>query len=193
MLPGAIKEFQVILEKYLTAHNLASRRPCETYGAPRRLVASCCELSRQAAGRDQGNYRSAEVRLPLTLRENRRGRPRALRKRGTSGRRAVRSCRLRRGISRREASDRREPAKEILEEILPRAVAEIPWPRSMYWTGATGLHFIRPIRWVVALLGGKRHAVHAGRCRRREFTVRPPISGQSKIPVRGRQRLRAKA
>jgi putative addiction module killer protein len=46
-------------------------------------------------------------------------------------------------------------AKEILEEVLPRTVAEIPWPRSMYWTGAEGLHFIRPIRWVVAMLGGK--------------------------------------
>jgi glycyl-tRNA synthetase beta chain len=53
-------------------------------------------------------------------------------------------------------------ARQILEEVLPRAVAEIPWRRSMYWTGADGLHFIRPIRWVVALLGGKTLRVTLG-------------------------------
>jgi glycyl-tRNA synthetase beta chain len=46
-------------------------------------------------------------------------------------------------------------ASERLAEILPRAIAEIPWPKTMYWTGASGLRFIRPIRWIVALLGGR--------------------------------------
>ena len=83
-------------------------------------------------------------------------------------------------------------AKEILEEILPRAVAEIPWPRSMYWTGAAGLHFIRPIRWVVALLGGKPLQCQLGRCRGREFFVGPPLSRQSKDSSARRQGLRPK-
>ena len=34
-------------------------------------------------------------------------------------------------------------------------IQEITWPRSMYWTGAHGQRFIRPIRWIVALLDGK--------------------------------------
>src|SRR5207302_8414157 len=46
-------------------------------------------------------------------------------------------------------------AAERLAEIVPRAIAEIPWPKTMYWRGASGLRFIRPIRWVVALLGGR--------------------------------------
>ncbi|MGB8524974.1 MAG: glycine--tRNA ligase subunit beta [Candidatus Acidiferrales bacterium] len=48
-----------------------------------------------------------------------------------------------------------KPAAEILAEILPQAIQEISWPRSMYWMGAHGPRFIRPIRWIVALLDGK--------------------------------------
>ncbi len=45
--------------------------------------------------------------------------------------------------------------EQILADILPRAVHDLAWPRSMTWTGLDGPRFIRPIRWIVALLGGK--------------------------------------
>jgi glycyl-tRNA synthetase beta chain len=48
-----------------------------------------------------------------------------------------------------------EPAAKILERVLPEVIREISWPRSMYWTGLRGARFIRPIRWIVALLDGK--------------------------------------
>ncbi len=41
----------------------------------------------------------------------------------------------------------------ILAEALPGLVLRIPWPKTMYWTGKGGPRFIRPIRWIVALLG----------------------------------------
>jgi glycyl-tRNA synthetase beta chain len=41
----------------------------------------------------------------------------------------------------------------ILAEALPALVAKIPWPKTMFWTGRDGARFIRPIRWIVALLG----------------------------------------
>jgi glycyl-tRNA synthetase beta chain len=45
-------------------------------------------------------------------------------------------------------------AAEILAESLPGAILGIQWPKTMYWTGGkTGPRFIRPIRWIVALLG----------------------------------------
>jgi glycyl-tRNA synthetase beta chain len=46
-------------------------------------------------------------------------------------------------------------ATEILKEVLPEAIREISWPRSMIWMGAQSPRFIRPIRWIVALLDGK--------------------------------------
>ncbi len=45
-------------------------------------------------------------------------------------------------------------AVDILAESLPAAILGIQWPKTMYWTGGkTGPRFIRPIRWIVALLG----------------------------------------
>jgi glycyl-tRNA synthetase beta chain len=42
---------------------------------------------------------------------------------------------------------------EILWEALPEMIAGIYFPKTMYWTGKGGVRFIRPIRWIVALLG----------------------------------------
>lgn len=48
------------------------------------------------------------------------------------------------------------PSVELLAESLPGAILGIQWPKTMYWTGGkNGPRFIRPIRWLVALLGGQ--------------------------------------
>lgn len=50
---------------------------------------------------------------------------------------------------------RRIPGREargLLAEALPQVVLGIRFPRSMYWTGKGGPRFIRPIRWLLALL-----------------------------------------
>ena len=44
---------------------------------------------------------------------------------------------------------------DILAEALPGIILKITFPKTMYWTGKTGPRFIRPIRWIVALLGGE--------------------------------------
>lgn len=43
-------------------------------------------------------------------------------------------------------------ASDVLAEALPRIILKMPFPKSMYWTGKGGVRFIRPIRWIVALL-----------------------------------------
>jgi len=46
------------------------------------------------------------------------------------------------------------PILEMLAQTLPSTILGIQWPKTMYWTGGkAGPRFIRPIRWVVALLG----------------------------------------
>ena len=44
-------------------------------------------------------------------------------------------------------------ASEILAETLAGLILKIYFPKTMYWTGKGGARFIRPIRWIVALLG----------------------------------------
>src|SRR6202030_1686082 len=41
MIPGAAKEFQAILNKYLTLEKLVDGTEAVAFGAPRRLVAAC--------------------------------------------------------------------------------------------------------------------------------------------------------
>jgi glycyl-tRNA synthetase beta chain len=43
--------------------------------------------------------------------------------------------------------------RDILAEALPATIPKIYFPKTMYWTGKNGPRFIRPIRWIVALLG----------------------------------------
>ena len=44
------------------------------------------------------------------------------------------------------------PVLELLAEALPRLIASLPWPKSMRW-GIGGTSFVRPVHWIVALLG----------------------------------------
>ena len=43
--------------------------------------------------------------------------------------------------------------KDLLAETLPGVILGIYFPKTMYWTAKGGPRFIRPIRWMVALLG----------------------------------------
>ena len=44
--------------------------------------------------------------------------------------------------------------RDILGETLTATILGIQWPKTMFWVGGkTGPRFIRPIRWIVAVLG----------------------------------------
>jgi glycyl-tRNA synthetase beta chain len=45
-----------------------------------------------------------------------------------------------------------QSAITALSEKLPDVIAGLHFPKAMYWTGKGGVRFIRPIRWIVALL-----------------------------------------
>ena len=46
-------------------------------------------------------------------------------------------------------------ATEVLAEALPKEIASIYWPKNMYWRAAKPERFVRPVRWIVAMLGGE--------------------------------------
>jgi glycyl-tRNA synthetase beta chain len=46
-------------------------------------------------------------------------------------------------------------AREILAERLPKEIAAIYWPKSMYWRPGKPERFVRPVRWIVAMLDGE--------------------------------------
>ena len=46
-------------------------------------------------------------------------------------------------------------AKDILRNALPGLILKAYFPKTMYWPAKDGPRFIRPIRWIVALLGNE--------------------------------------
>ena len=43
-------------------------------------------------------------------------------------------------------------AAEVLTDALPKEIAGIYWAKNMYWRAGKPERFVRPVRWVVALL-----------------------------------------
>lgn len=78
-----------------------------------------------------------------------------------------------------------KPASQILADILPQAIREISWPRSMYWLGAETPRFIRPIRWIVAVLDGKAIPFSFGDVRAGNRTCGHRFLGKKNIAVTG--------
>ena len=76
-------------------------------------------------------------------------------------------------------------ADEILAEIIPQAVLQISFPRSMTWTEADGPRFIRPIRWVVALLDGKILSVEVAGVKSGRDSVGHRFLGAAHVPLKG--------
>ncbi len=47
-----------------------------------------------------------------------------------------------------------QPVTTVLLQALPQLLAKLSFPKAMHWN-QTGLRFARPVRWLVALCGGK--------------------------------------
>ena len=59
------------------------------------------------------------------------------------------------GKLRVERTVKGRPTAEILSESLAEIILGVYFPKTMVWAGKSGPRFIRPIRWLVALLDGK--------------------------------------
>lgn len=155
MLPGAVSALKAILEKHLAAESLSEGTAVETFGGPRRLTAVVRGII----------AKQADVEMDVT------GPPKAVAYdiAGAPTRAAV-SFAEKQGVALHElilvatpkgesiaarVTRRGRSAQELLLEILPRVIHDLPWPKTMTWTGLKGARFIRPIRWIVALLDGK--------------------------------------
>ena len=155
MIANAARELQVILNKYLTMEKLLDGADVSAFGAPRRLAVACPRVRLK-----QEDVQRQVVGPPKSAAFDGQNAPTRVAE-GFAAKHGVRVEKLfivSTPKGEYVAVEQLAPgraAAERLAEIVPRAIAEIPWPKTMYWTGASGLRFIRPIRWVVALLGGR--------------------------------------
>ncbi len=159
MIARAAQEFKAILATKLSTHALVdgptAQESIVTFGAPRRLVA----LVKNIRVRQEDVTREV-TGPPKSIAFDQTGEPT----------RAAVSFAEKQGIPLSKLSIvttskgefvaaklivTGKSAAEILSSALPEVIHEISWPRSMAWTGLHQARFIRPIRWIVATLGGK--------------------------------------
>jgi glycyl-tRNA synthetase beta chain len=71
----------------------------------------------------------------------------------------------------------------VLAEALPELILKLQWPKTMYWNGKGSERFIRPIRWLVALLGADVVPFKIGGVSSGSNTQGHRLLGKSNIPV----------
>jgi glycyl-tRNA synthetase beta chain len=155
MLPKAEEELRVNLEKLLSAEDLSKGVTVETFSGPRRLAAwvrglpvKQTDVELEVTGPPKSvAYDSvgAPTRAALSFAEKQHVHVNSLYLVQTAKGEYLAARQVKVGRT----------AEQILTAALPRAVHDLTWPRSMTWTGLAGPRFIRPIRWVVAVLNGK--------------------------------------
>lgn len=185
MIEKACGEFKVILEKYLGSANLLEAAPIEVFGGPRRIGAIC-----KAVRLRQPDVERELNGPPKSIAYDPAGQPT----------KAAESFAVKSGVQLSQlytvetargeylAAKTVTPgrnAKELLLDLVPRAIVEIPWPRTMYWTGKSGTRFIRPIRWLVALLGGAVIPVAIAGLKGGSSSSGHRFLGKSSVPLKG--------
>ena len=155
MLPKAEEELRLNLQKLLAVENFATDVEVQTFAGPRRLTASLRGITPR-----QSDATLEVMGPPKSVAYDPVGAPT----------RAAVSFAEKQGVGLHQVYlvhtpkgdylaakhiKRGRTAEQIFVEILPRAIRDLTWPRSMTWTGLDGTRFIRPIRWIVAVLGGK--------------------------------------
>jgi glycyl-tRNA synthetase beta chain len=76
-----------------------------------------------------------------------------------------------------------QPTGAILARELPNLILKIQWPKTMVWNGKGTERFIRPIRWLVALLDDKVVPFEIGGVRSGNTTRGHRVLGKASIPV----------
>jgi glycyl-tRNA synthetase beta chain len=184
MLPKAIEELKTILERHLAAENYQEGVTIETFGGPRRLTAWVRGLVAK-----QADIENEVTGPPKSVAYDPGGAPT----------RAAVSFAERQGVPLHsvylvqtpkgeyiaaKVTKRGRTAHELLLEILPRVIHDLPWPKTMTWTGLKGARFIRPIRWLVGVLDGKPLKFTFGGLTAGNTTVGHRFLGKPRIQVK---------
>lgn len=90
-----------------------------------------------------------------------------------------------------ERKIRGEKTHRILERLIPAAIAEIKFPKTMHWS-PDHFRFARPLRWIVALSGGKPVRFRIADVTASNFTAGHRFLGKPRIPVESLASLKEK-
>lgn len=147
MIVPALKNLQELFEKVIAEHNLGGQ-VVWTDATPRRLVLYAEDIKERQEDSEEVIMGPPKSAVP--------GAVNGFAKKMGVDHSALKILKSGKGeyYSVVKAVKGRETAA-IFASALPGVISKIYFPKTMYWTGKNGFRFIRPIRWLVALLGEK--------------------------------------
>jgi glycyl-tRNA synthetase beta chain len=86
---------------------------------------------------------------------------------------------------------RGERTHKILERLIPESIGKIQFPKTMHWT-SDRFYFARPLRWIVALFGGRIVRFRLADVVSSRYTKGHRFLGKSEIAVSSLQSLRSR-
>jgi glycyl-tRNA synthetase beta chain len=148
MIPGALEDFKRRFLEVLEKFQLRDGVEVETHATPRRLVLAARNIPAK-----QRDSREQVTGPPVSAGP---GAAEGFARKMGVGVGALKLLKTAKGqylAHTRKVKGRK--TRDILSELLPGVILGISWPKTMTWTGASGPRFIRPIRRLVAIYGGR--------------------------------------
>jgi glycyl-tRNA synthetase beta chain len=152
-LAKALRDFAMMMEKSLNDNRISMGQPLVTQGTPRRMV-----LAARAIADRQEDAVQEIMGPPRHVAFDRDGRP-TMAAEGFAKKMDVEVGAL--ALVQTPKGEyvyvkrqiRGRSTLQILAEVIPKIITELPWPKSMRW-GNVGFSFVRPIHWILAIFGG---------------------------------------
>jgi glycyl-tRNA synthetase beta chain len=154
MIDGAEQELQRRLADLLNRESLAESPQIELYSTPRRLAVLAREVrDAQADAEEQMKGPSVQVAY-------KDGQPtvaaiKFAEKAGVDVAKLERIKDAKGEYISAHVTRKGRTAEQILSEALPKEINALYWAKNMYWRAGKPERFVRPVRWMVAMLGGK--------------------------------------
>ena len=154
MLDGARQELQKRVMDLLHAERLGENGEVQAYSTPRRLAVYCPAI--RAAQPDM----EEQLLGPAVKVAFKDGKPTPAadafaRKTGVSVAALGRVTNPKGEYLAATVTRKGRAAAEVLSQLLPKEIAGIYWAKNMYWRSGKPERFVRPVRWMVALLDGQ--------------------------------------
>jgi glycyl-tRNA synthetase beta chain len=181
MLPDATRQFAALLTESLKSQRLAAGKIVEWY-TPRRIIVGIEDVPAR-----QEDLRETVTGPPKSVAYDASGAPA----------KAALAFAQKNGVTPDEIEIvatpkgeylsiartlRGEETRTILQSLIPAAIAKIQFPRTMHWSG-DNFRFIRPLRWITALLGGDPIEFKLAGVASSKFTSGHRFLGEQKIAV----------
>jgi glycyl-tRNA synthetase beta chain len=151
MLDGASEELRRRVADLLRTERLADSPQVESLATPRRLAVVCKSLNTSQPDVQE------QLTGPATKIAFKDGKPtpaaEAFARKAGVGVEKLETVTTAKGeYLSATVTKRGRRAAEVLAELLPKEIAAIYWAKNMYWRAGKPERFVRPVRWLVAML-----------------------------------------